>query len=354
MATLLSALETQARRHLIEPAALAAPTAPTVTPTGTTGATSYTYKIVAINATGTTGASTGTTTSTGNATLDGTNYNALSWTAVTDATGYWVYRTASGGSPSSVGRLAALGAVTLYNDQGAAGDSGTAPTTNTTGLNQPTWSSAELIDIANKGIKDLWGAIIDLHQEHFLTTDITNVSLAASGVTLSGVPTDVFRVYLIEPKNTTSTGTNRDVMFVPKSQNAKEFVYARSLSAVDPTQPQVYFYDVSQAGAPVGAPTIHIAPSVSSALAAGTIRFIYIPILAAVASSGDNPIPGESDQALIAYIVAFARAKEREDRSPDPNWLAIYANEKNSILVRLTPRQEQEPDVVAGFWEDEW
>ena len=35
------------------------------------------------------------------------------------------------------------------------------------------WSSDELIDIANKGIKDLWGAIVDLGQEHFLTVDMT-------------------------------------------------------------------------------------------------------------------------------------------------------------------------------------
>jgi hypothetical protein len=80
---------------------------------------------------------------------------------------------------------------------------------------------------------------------------------------------------------------------------------------------------------------------------------LSIPIQADVTSSGNNPIPGESDQALIAYIVAFARAKEREDRSPDPNWIAVYANEKQSILTRLTPRQSQEPDVVEALW-GEW
>jgi hypothetical protein len=67
------------------------------------------------------------------------------------------------------------------------------------------WSSAELIDIINLGIKDLWGAIIDLNQEHFLTVDITNVSLAADGTSLTGVPTDTFRVHLIEPLDTTAT-----------------------------------------------------------------------------------------------------------------------------------------------------
>ncbi len=161
------------------------------------------------------------------------------------------------------------------------------------------WSSAEIVDILNKGIKDLWGAILDLHQEHFLTNDITTVSVSASTGSLGNVPTDVFRVHLIEPKVTSSQGTYRGLIFVPRDYNSPDFIAARTLGDVDGTQNQVIFYCVTQAGAPVGAPTILIAPTLSAAIAAGNIRFVYVPILAAKAAGDDNPIPGESDQALF-------------------------------------------------------
>lgn len=211
------------------------------------------------------------------------------------------------------------------------------------------WSSAELIDICNHGIKDLWGAIIDLHQEHWFATDATNVSLAADTTTISGVPTDVFRVTLIEPRDVSSSASGRETNFIPRDYNSHEFCTARSLAASEPGNGQIIYYAVTQAGAPVGAPTIYVAPQLSSAL---NLRFNYIPVQAAVTSAGNNPIPGESDNALVAWTVAYARAKEREDRSPDPNWLSIYATEKQNLLVRLTPRQEQEPEFVTGMFEE--
>ena len=216
------------------------------------------------------------------------------------------------------------------------------------------WTSAELIDIANKGIKDLWGAIIDLFQEHYLTVDITGVSISASTATLSGVPTDVFRVFLIEPKTLSSSGDYRNLTFIPRDYNSPDFKAARRLGDVDPTQENVIYYALSGAGAPVGAPTIHIAPTLSSAIAAGQIRLVYNPVVADKTAADSNPIPGESDNALIAWTTAYARAKEREDRSPDPNWLAVYATEKQNILTRLTPRQTQEPDVVEAVFGSLW
>lgn len=216
------------------------------------------------------------------------------------------------------------------------------------------WSSAEIIDITNQGIKDLWGAILDLHQEHFITNDITSVSIAASTGALANVPTDVFRIHMIEPKVTSSGGAYRGLIFVPRDYNSPDFIASRALGDVDGTSDQVIFYCVTSAGAPVGAPTILIAPTLSAAIAAGNIRLVYVPILAAVAAGGSNPIPGESDNALIAWTVAYAKAKEREDGSPDPNWLAVYATEKANILTRLTPRQTQEPDVVEPFFGGLW
>jgi hypothetical protein len=55
------------------------------------GATSYSYKIVAFNGTGQTAAGSAGTTATGPATLSSSNYNKLTWSAVTNATGYYIY-----------------------------------------------------------------------------------------------------------------------------------------------------------------------------------------------------------------------------------------------------------------------
>ncbi len=91
------------------------------------------------------------------------------------------------------------------------------------------------------------------------------------------------------------------------------------------------------------------APQISAAL---SLRFVYNPTLAAMTSASNNPIPGEADKALVSYAVAFARAKERDDRSPDPNWIAVYATEKQSILTRITPRQDQETEFAFGLFDD--
>jgi hypothetical protein len=210
------------------------------------------------------------------------------------------------------------------------------------------WTSAELIDIINKGIKDLWGMVVDLHQEHFLTVDIASVSLAADATSLAGVPSDTFRVHLIEPLDTTTNASGGGILFRPRDYNSHEFINARAMPAQDPSAGMIVYYALSSAGAPVGAPTVHIAPKLSSAVTG--IRFAYVPTPAAVVAAGNNPIPGESDNALIAWCVAYARAKEREDRSPDPNWLAVYATEKTNLQVRLTPRQTQEPVMVDDFF----
>jgi len=213
------------------------------------------------------------------------------------------------------------------------------------------WTSAELVSLFNHGIKDLWGAIVDLNQEHFQTIDTSNVSLAASATSLTGVPTDVFRVLLIEPADTTVAGSSPYVLFRPADYNAPEFINARMLGNQDPTGGLCVYYTLTQAGAPVAAPTVITAPKLSTAI---TLRFVYIPIIATKAASDANPIPGESDNALIAWVVAYARAKERPDRSIDPVWINIYATEKKNLLVRLTPRQTQEPEVVESLFSGWW
>jgi hypothetical protein len=211
------------------------------------------------------------------------------------------------------------------------------------------WTDAELLTDFQRGVNDLWGAIVDLNQEHYLTVDVTNVSMAANSLTLTGVPADCFRVELIEPRDTTAAGASRHVMFFPRDYKSDDARNARQLSAQDPTTGLGIYYSLSQAGSPVGAPTVHVQPMVNTAV---LLRFVYTPgpASAALTTANNNPIPGESDNALIAWVVAYARAKEREDRSPDPNWLAVYATEKQNLLVRLTPRQTQEPDVVDDLF----
>lgn len=209
------------------------------------------------------------------------------------------------------------------------------------------WSSAELTRHFNDGIKNLWGAIIDLYEEHYLTVDESNVSLAANSSTLTGVPTDVFKVHLIEPRDTTSTGAAPHTLFIPRNYNDPEFINARAMSAQNVGNGLKIYFHVTSAGAPVAAPTIRVAPQIASAL---TLRFAYIPTLATKSTSDDNPVPGESDQALIAYCMAWALAKEQEDKMPHPGWLQIYKTEKDSLLVRLSPRQEQEQRVVEDMW----
>ncbi|MDZ4263758.1 MAG: hypothetical protein U1B30_15685 [Pseudomonadota bacterium] len=111
--------------------ALATPGTPTIANVGTAGATTYTYKIVATVGGRTTDAGAAGSTATGNATLSGSNYNTVTWTAVTGATGYDVYRTVGGATLGKIGS-AARGVLTL-NDTGLAGDAATAPTINLTG-----------------------------------------------------------------------------------------------------------------------------------------------------------------------------------------------------------------------------
>jgi hypothetical protein len=208
------------------------------------------------------------------------------------------------------------------------------------------WSSQELIDIINEGIKDLWGMAVDLHQEHFVTEDATNMSLAADATSITGVPSDVFRILIIEPRDVT-TDPGRICIFEPKDFGSSDFQNARGMSSQDPTSGVRIYYTLFGAGAPTAAPTIRVAPAISSDM---NLRVLYIPTQATLTSAGTNPVPGESDNALIAWCVAYARAKEREDRSPDPNWLAVYKTEKENIRVRLTPRQEHQEDVVEDLF----
>ncbi len=210
------------------------------------------------------------------------------------------------------------------------------------------WTDAELLAHGNAAIKNLWQAIIDLYHDHFVTRDVTNMSIAAGGTSITGVPTDLFRVLLIRPRTVGSSSSNQGLIFKPcPSITHPHFVQAQAGRNISPRNSVIY-YVVINAGAPVAAPTILLAPGVSSAV---LLEVDYIPVLADVLLAGANPIPGESDKAITEYIIAFARAKEKEDRGPDPEHLSVYATEKRAMLIALAPRSEQDVDVVMGMWE---
>ncbi len=210
------------------------------------------------------------------------------------------------------------------------------------------WSDAELLGHASLGIRDLWKALKDTNQDYFLTIDETNVSMAANSLTLTGVPTDLAHIRGIEPRSTNST--NVDVFFRPKNYTHPEFAQARRSAAVDPAGVTILYHAIG-AGSPVAAPTIYVAPMITSAL---PLQLAYIPTIGTLTTASTNPIPGETDHAIICWTVAWARAKEREDRSPDAEWLAAYATEKSNLIVSATPRQEDEAKVVEAIFETEW
>lgn len=209
------------------------------------------------------------------------------------------------------------------------------------------WTDAELLGHMNRGIKELWREINDLYQHHFLTVDKTNVSMVAGSDQLSGVPADMAILRHLGPRDPTVYPYLR---FEKKDFDHRDFIAAETQSAFDPTQLRLVYFYISQAGAPVAAPEIHIAPLVSGTI---LLTLKYVPTLPLYTANDNNPIPGESDQALISWTLAWARAKEREDRQPDPNIIGTYAAERQKILTSLAPRQTQDEEVTEALFE-EW
>lgn len=106
------------------------PSAPVVTSIGTTGATTYGYFVVCHDGNGgTTLPSSAGTTTNGNATLSGTNYNSVAFTIPTHATNCDILRGST--SVSATGGLGVT--VSPFLDQNNATSAYVAPTANTTG-----------------------------------------------------------------------------------------------------------------------------------------------------------------------------------------------------------------------------
>lgn len=216
-------------------------------------------------------------------------------------------------------------------------------------LNEATasfWTDAELVAHIQAGAADLWKALVGVNEDHFFTLS-TSSSVVANQTTLSGVPSDLYRVKIIEP---TTLSSYVNTFFRPKDYASAEFRRARSMDAQDP-QGQVFFYDLVNEGPPVSTASIYIAPKSNAAF---NLTIGYVRTITSLGTGSNNPIPGESDEALVAWTIAHARAKEREDRAPDPEWLVVYGTEKKNLVQVSTPRQVDEEVVVEALFEPYW
>jgi hypothetical protein len=114
--------DSEANQTLLE-----TPPAPTVTPQGTAGGKTYGYKIIATDGTHpVSGLSAAGKTTTGAATLNGTDFNRITWPAVASATQYQVFRTESTGAPAGTGLIGTV-AATSFDDKGNAAGAAAAP-----------------------------------------------------------------------------------------------------------------------------------------------------------------------------------------------------------------------------------
>lgn len=236
------------------------------------------------------------------------------------------------------------------------------------------WSDDALLKHLRAGTRDLWRAIIDLHAGHFSVIDNTSMYIPAANPTagnppivgvssitqsndpnanyIIGVPPNLFRVLMIEPRDLQQSSETRGVTFQPRKYNTMEFQGARGLDAKDPGTYPLVFYDIVFQGPPINAPGIVFAPQLLTQLA---LNVWYIPTLPKLSFNSINPIPGESDLALVSWATAYALAKEPVTGTgvgtPDPGWMSVYATEKQHLMTALTPRQEQEPEIVEGIFD---
>src|SRR5262245_56084625 len=204
------------------------------------------------------------------------------------------------------------------------------------------WTDDELLAHTIAGCKDLWRALVDLHQDHFVRIN-TDVVLPAAADALVGVPPDLFRILFLHPRDALADGTSRLIRFHRASLTSTDFISAMTRSSIDVSSGGVIYYALVNAGSPVMTPEIHNAPRVGTAVAC---RLVYVPTLPGTLTvESFNPIPGESDHALMAWTAAYALGKQNPDGTfaPDPIWLQVYATEKESIKIVTEPRDSSSP-----------
>jgi len=210
------------------------------------------------------------------------------------------------------------------------------------------WSDAELLRYMNRGIRDAWRQISMTNQEYQFELSVA-ASLAANGTTITGVPDNLSVLFQIEPTDMVA----HPITFIGKPWTHAEFQNARRITeAQDPSQPGTIFYVLTGAGAPVAAPTIRVAPTVSAAI---PLSISFRPTIGAeLTATGVVPLPGELDQALVFWTSAHALGRQRGSAEPDTTRLNLFQREMDVILAAITPRDEQEDNVVTAMFEERW
>jgi hypothetical protein len=254
---------------------IATPAPPTVSPQGSTGSTNYTYAVTAFNASGQSAASAGTQTTTGNATLTSGNNNQVTWSSITGATGYNVYRTASSGTPSSTGLIGTVyaGATLQFNDTGIAGDGTSAPTSNTVGtftaggdvLFKSTSSSTTAFQVQNAAGNNL------------LVVDSTNqtVNIGATG-----------SFNLTDTVNIANSTAGTQTVNIGSSSQANDAVLIQGGTGASAISLQVGSGGTIKIGTTVQSTTITIGNSSATTTIAGNVAFPGLVSSTQNASSG--------------------------------------------------------------------
>lgn len=211
------------------------------------------------------------------------------------------------------------------------------------------WDDDELLSHARKGISRLWRRIVDMYEEHFIAINEVDCFLEAGEAMLTGVPDDCYRVVLIEPRVIGASSVNPGLIFKPKKWQDPAFLNARARTPIEPREDIVY-YELHEQGPPIGPPVIRVGPRLSSSMLL-TIAYNQRLPVESYDEDSYNPIPGDSDHALMCWIVAHAKAKDREDQRADPGWLKDFDKEAMDLVTRMAPRQVQELAHVEGMFE---
>ena len=172
----------------VNTATINAPTGFGGTPSGTGGtfaAGTYYWVVTATTAAGETVRSSEIT-----ATLSGsTSSNALSWTQVTGATGYKVYRGTTAGGESSLITTIGSGSTVTYTDTGTVGTGATPPSTNTATIPVPTSPTVVGTTAAGETLPNvaLYYKVtaITANGETTPSTEVTVTPAAGQGATVS-------------------------------------------------------------------------------------------------------------------------------------------------------------------------
>ncbi|HEY3499448.1 MAG TPA: hypothetical protein VGK73_32385 [Polyangiaceae bacterium] len=214
------------------------------------------------------------------------------------------------------------------------------------------WSDAELLRYMNRGIRDAWRQISMVNQNYQFSLN-TALTMDANADTLTGVPSDLSVVLNLEAADMVAN----PIHFFGVSDYANaDFQSARRQSqggqAIDTAAPGKVYFCVVGAGAPVAAPTIYVAPRINAQI---TLALAYRPTIGAeLAASGNVPLPGELDQALVHWTTAYALGRQRGEAQPDRTHLDLYQNEMNKLIAAIDPRDESGDETVVAMFEELW